>query len=1235
MSDSVQHRPIDQQQQMNTGAQHETPVLQQELSFWDRVYNFLPGPFFFPSPDDYDFSSLEPITSTRNVELLSPPPANDEVDIDLTCLFGTDDEEAMPIPASEIPEKDNIEAGIAQAPVITRRAPSLYVPLIDENPELSDSSQENEVEMPEAEESGVAANLYNSVTSGVSALASMVTDAASAAAGFAGKASNAVANGRFDFLGCDVNVAHQAVRKGKSIYRYFTGIETPTPQTVLEESTALRQELDNRRNAIPRVPVDPESIEQPAVAEPVNNPPASVLEAEKALAELEETERTKLLRNVSNFASFRFFHETIMGNKLVNPDGSPIDSMTFYKQFVNASDPNQAFYAQYGFVAGICARILLPIIQWVVSLICSSKADGISGISAIKGKVSAYLQDPENVRKEFREFFGTASDYFYKLELIHKAFAEGDGGNLTLKEYIAKKLDEDLELTGHPRDSLYKGLNNWVVDVINIKTDVPFIGWILDKIISAIMKPVLQDLNIIQSSLENGIGSMHSNPAFDYQIKALIANKLKELTEKLKQMETLPDTEGESNEGFKLTTEEKEILKTLFKRLKTQLPLEGVSEGEDLQNALHPELDPKNAKTMLEHVEGMVVDWDEEIAKNLEGPFNDLFALIYQEFSQTGNRLTLWVEVLKSANGLFENGATTYSANNLQQIHDEAQMRMIELTDTLLDMQFTDEVCKQKRDREEAKTIRMIQHTKAVIQEGSVKLSTIQQELQKANDWDTPIEEVEVRLYQLMDELKEFFSAASNCVTECSKLTNVDPDTQEIFAREMHTLFQQIRQIMVTYDQSLEEVQSIKTYKSMQKSMQQTTAAIHYVEAEEENSVDFSSILPGISHEQVCLTTNAISEAVFNIPESQQAPLQSCIANLNRTRQEIHETNHQLEHHNQSYILIETLGNKLEAIGELHERILTRPNAEAANAIASDIETLKRLSATLQSGRLPSNEFVHAIDQLLGKHQRIIEQAQTYRETESEASDYKDVTAAAAEHLRALREEAIASPQNIKQIAARVKPNLLTIAGTARLERKMNEVQLSNHLTVESINQLIVEIHQVSTDLEQLRGQEIPEFGFEADVAGFVEEVKLNRYSQPQQENLVNKLNTKMEEVQQAFTICEQARKASRTTFGIQMCALNDTIASDIQASREKIAQGNNKLEQALVEINNAEETIQEPFKYSLNPGAQKAAEWEKGRVKERIRKMQSQLYKVVTNPKHIEQLLLRGPLTRLAEENH
>lgn len=1123
MSDPVNLRTYDSLPSPSEAVEPQIPPRNSRWSFLgaaESLYNLLPSGhslLFFPDPESYDFSEPEPVTANRSIVVLSPPPANSQEadDFGLASLYGTDDDEQTEAHHGTEAIAQSRNNDVDQAPC---NIPDLQIQNCGQSSERDVNTEEAEGQAPKFFDNLVI-GAGQAIAGSAKALFNAITDTSTCQ-----KTMEIVSNVfKSTLKSIDLATTTSVQVHGNPVsplpfvrevlengIRLFAGIkeQKPTLQSIQDEFTALRPGLDERLNAIPRIPG-----QRPAERSLANNQTANAAHcANSAMLQEEEAEKAKFLKNISNFASFRFFHETIMGNRLVNPDGTSVDALTYYKPFMTATDPNQFFYAQYGFVGGICARICLPIIQWIIGLIFSSKAESLSGISALRARVGDFLQNEENVRQELRTFAETTSDYFYKLQTIHQQFANGDGGTLTLQDYVAQKLNEDLDTNGYSRESLYQGLNNRIVEVIDIKTNIPVIGWLLDKIISAFMIPVLRNMNILQSTLETGIGTMRANPAFDYKIRALIANKLQTLTEQLRERGSLPG----AVQGLALTDQDKDVLKTLYTRLQTQLSLEGVLE-ENLPEALQPLQEP--SRGFCERVLscfGMAVDWNAEIAENLEGLFKDVFALFFQEFSQPDHRLSLWLEALKSANSLFENGATAYSSNDLQQIHDEVQMRTREFMDTILDMQFPDEFNKVHRDREHQKTRDLIHHTKEAIEQGSINLIAAREETQKPGCDDEPIELIEAKLYRLMHNLKEFFSVASNCISDFSQLEQKDKLMENRFAWEMHRLVKEMDKVKGIYDQSLAAIQQIKTHEYIK----QTTASL--LPSSEEDDTDFDSIIPGIPLDQIIASLSTISSELASQPQDpQRHPLQAFISDLHKAAQSIDLTNKQLAEHTRFHTLFENLKEKLE---ELAEQVSEEQPQNAQPVTAS----------------------------LLGEARQTLQELMEYR-------------------------------------------------------RKTNA----------------------------------PEFESEAGVAAFLTSFPLSSSSPEQRLNahgrldrLIHMLAEKTVHLSQAFTDCIDTRKIQRTNFNQQINLFNNAVSACIDHCRERIHQENVQLENSTAIMNSAQENIQGLRLISLDFFSKSIAARQKSNMNECTNNMLSKFYSIFTNPKHIEQLFLRGFLMRLERES-
>lgn len=623
---------------------------------------------------------------------------------------------------------------------------------------------------------------------------------------------NQITQERFEVYGVNINPFHQTKRAVTSAKQLIIPNESVNTTTVLGKLSSVRHELDTRIDRIP------ETTAQAVLPPPIQTdlPPeeASRLDPLEELKQLESIEKAKFLTNLTKFASFRFFHETIMGNK-------PEDCMEYYNRFINSENPNELFYQEYGFLGRLCARVLLPIIQWIISLVLSNKAENanqkLSGISAVYTLLSDYLSNRENVRSEIKGIFSTANDYLLKLNTIYTDYANGEGGLLTLEEYINSRLAEDLEAAGISKKSIYSGLNEWIVNVINIQTGIPIIGCILDRLISSIMKPVLNKINIVEKSLEQGLSSQHSSPALVYGIKKLLSEKISQLNTQLK--EQSDDSTFYQNAAFELTHEEKELLASVYDRLLNYLPLEEARE-EDLpallgiNNSSRPRNASKDKISWFRYItEHLGTDWDQEIANNLEGPFKDLFGLFFQEFANQENRIQLWRGILERANSIFNQDRVEYTSDTLAAIHNELMEELSKLTDTLLDRQFDEELRIKHNNKTHEDAATFIQETKQSILNGVDQIQAIQQHLEKIDPETNPAN-IETHLHSLINQLRGFNSVIYNAVVD-SQSYLLDADTRETFLTQIYSLVPMMEEMITIYDESLKSVPHLKSYQSM------------------------------------------------------------------------------------------------------------------------------------------------------------------------------------------------------------------------------------------------------------------------------------------------------------------------------------------------------------------------------------------------------------------------------------
>jgi len=1131
-------------------------------------------------------------------------------------------------------------------------------------------SEENNGSAAEPPSQGILTIVVNGLTAAKDKVVNGMAATKDKVVNVVSQASHAVsnaANTRVELYGYDVNPLHHVTRGGKQAYRYATGIAPPTSKMVKDDAASLGALLRTRVDNLPAVAIS-EAAPAPVNLQAVN--PPTDIELEKNLVEIEEAERAKLLRNLSNFASFRFFHESIMGY-------TPEDSMKYYNKFINAADPNQAFYEQYGFFGGVLARILIPIVQWIIGLVFAANADNLSGISAVKHAASEYLQDPENVRKELTSFFSTTSDYFLKLETIHKEYAKGDGGTLTLDEYIKKRMDEDLEELGTPKDLLYKELNEWVVDTINIKTGIPVIGWLLDIIISAIMKPVLNKMNVVQQALDNGIGKVEPNPVFVAKIKTLAIKKLTEWTQKLKALKVISQalnraseegrvidsraankasllltaeelaeihglgmtkseeieklisiSQGDTEGIDTLTPEEKDLLKETYMRILRYVPLEGVKE-EDLDDALNPD----NMLTWTERLGKKAgFDLDLEIAKNLEGPFYDLYKVIFSEFSQLGSRTALITEAWKSANGLFEENenARPPSADDLAALEAEAQSKLNVLMDTLLDLQFDDESSKKARAKEDKKVKALIQHTKMTLKTGVETLNAIQEQISQA-DVNANAQEIENNLHRYLLELNRLYSAAVKHVSDSEKLKHLEiaVDAKEQFNIEMQNLFVEIRKMVSVYDQSLEKMRLLKLSVQMQNDFA-PVARIRLSQQLPQGNAGSGATAASI--QEITSGLQRLSDLAQRLPTGEASELQPLIFDMRHETQAIDQNSRQLDKHTRTHQHIASLKTKLEEVHNTNSLMASRPDAAARTQLSNEIAGLKQAAQILARTPSSSADFIPKINLVHQKYEQIVDRLGQYPEIRNgELADYLAATETAIEALQTIKNQSL-QPNTTAQMQTQLRESLASIENTAAVERYIASIPTQQRESDLSIHTLRAEITELLQAFKQHRQQEsLPEYAFEDQIGLFS---SANQAGVPRAlPTLIPALEGALADLSNAIAGCNQYQSTHQQRYTEQLIQLNEKIAVQKASHLQNIQDLNLLFAESVQKIETIESSIHEPKKVKLDPAAQRLAKYEKKLVQERTERNQQKILKVATNPFHIQQLLLRGPLTRIMEE--
>jgi hypothetical protein len=618
-------------------------------------------------------------------------------------------------------------------------------------------------------------------------------------------------------FGVDPSLPLRATRAG---INWVRGVHAVTPDNVLEDLALFRQQLEESAATLPAIPEPELAAARPAPSEGLTLEEQKKVDALLAeMTEIENKEKVALLNNLTNFASFRIFHETILGRPI---DGD--SSLNHYNQFICSESPNAAFYAQYGFWAGLLARILLPIIQWIVSLVFSTRSDQITGVWAIKERLTDYLQNPANIRRETGTILQNISEYFQKLHVIYTDFGRGLGGTQPLGQYIRNRLDEDLEISETPRHQLYRDLNNWIVNLIEIKTGTPIIGCLLDDLISSFLAPILNRMRLVESAFETSLGTPSTpNPAFVYNLQKLVLGQIRELNEKLKNLDNdltvSSQAEDDPERHLSLSNEEKERIQRLYQRLIRILPYQGKAE-EEIADVLAAEQNPSTNKSVYERVEGRFVNWQEEISESLEGPLNDLFALLYGEFSKQDSRLKLWTKTLSAANDLFSvENQQAYTPEDLDQISTELKRELMAFTDNLLDRQFKTEARKKTRDERYATVVDGFTTAREQISTQLTRLRTTQAELMQISPSSQP-DQANALLHQMHRDLRELFSISYNRLVHCKDQPHLSDAAKNVFAAQTQELRLQMVEMLTTFDTIKAQVTSTIATTPLHRSLQ-------------------------------------------------------------------------------------------------------------------------------------------------------------------------------------------------------------------------------------------------------------------------------------------------------------------------------------------------------------------------------------------------------------------------------
>lgn len=936
----------------------------------------------------------------------------------------------------------------------------------------------------------------------------------------------------------------------------------------------------------------------------------------------EKAIRQKLIRSTVLFTSHRFFHESILGK---TPQG-----MDYYNKIVNASQPREFYVQQLDFLERIVALILLPLIEWVISLIFSYKEDRLSGIANIAEQARNYFADPAIRAREFETFLETVSEYFYKLHYIMERFHAGDAGIRSLRQFMEDELDKDFSLRGFSKKSLYENAHSWFVKIINVESEIPCIGGLLDKIIRETLKPVLDKVNILQTSIANGFGSISSGSAFSYSMMEFIANLLKNWTIKLK-AENTKDTNASPDPNFfsvpenpedQLTERQKQLLQSFFQRLIKYLPFENAN-MEDIAGLLQKETQQgKQQKEILEGLENLFVQVIHSLHKGYADP------------KQQGR---IWIDFLSRLQTIYDPLLSTRSASECRQIQTEAKANLHKFLEIALEIYFQDEYYKSTHEKEAEAATALTSKTRQQSQQAIENLKQIEKTINLFLE-QLQIDGIEHSLYTLLGELKELLSNLFNNLA-----TTFDAATHEIKIKMPWTAEQTF---LGGIDEAAELIQKISNLPEIlfpitqalkcKLRIQEITSSLSPSEAE----VNEKDILPGVSKLQfdqwkrelvryrpiltnIGLTKYAykISELAMLIHEKQQAEREETAISENFLRVSELMTEIQTSYHSlkssTSDLTLDALDSSLK---EFKNRI-TEANTKSIesdsweNSIELLQETFNQLSLQHSQAGLGLLELP-PFDQLM---------------------NLKISLQLAADSRQEKRNSFQLKGTLFHQFETKAA-ELETLYTTLRRQFMEMHTTLQNKLEV--LKRHLEHIRQLHTqyDKENLDESAIVDLSFQklVQIQSQCQAQPLDRSMIQIGEDLENLL-TLVIDTQNEFNECCLISKNEKGNFKdkliLTLGKFNDQLAVHILNDITAIKKQNSTFSTFITQLEKVKARIKDPNAIQFFPFANTVKRHEQSTVDEQVRGLAYPLLELFMNPLHTEQVLLQGVLVRLMPE--
>ncbi|MDR3623575.1 MAG: hypothetical protein P4L16_00335 [Chlamydiales bacterium] len=670
----------------------------------------------------------------------------------------------------------------------------------------------------------------------------------------------------------------------------------------------------------------------------------------------------------------------------------PINPMKAYYCYI--ADESTAYY--------YLARIFMPIIKWFITLILHPEANANSGINHAKNTLFEYFQAKQSVRNDIFGLFNEASDYFdamlkyhveyndiqdtmHPLRVQHPKYATG-----SLKDHLATRLKKDLkektkilakdakertDLKGS--DYLNHKFNLFIQKLINIKSGIPLIGGVLDRILKMILGLIIQDLNIIPSALNKTFSHHGLNLTLTYNIKKMLVDKLKALEEKLTAPDTLLPQPQKNDTTFvqdPLFENEKIILQMFTKNLLNYLPLIPVT-SDTLHKTLTERLIIPFTRT------GATFDVAvRKIAPAFVGLLKKMGATEYAKMVKEGSKeldidckveealtdimlsvgeslvnpclmgdssLNAWTQTLERINEVFDlSDSNQRTDDDLHEINRQLSVTLDSLTKIALKKKFTELPPIAKRRERVRKVNQLIHNAKIHTSLYSSALKNIHDQIstETANRQIDNVEENSFRLIISLNAYLEKLRQSLDDILKC-KRNNRAGNTRDylLVGKDREQLKIKVQEILKQIDLIRKEYKNLKSTIAITKVHGALKSAIPAnLNLADDSPNNTATILQRYSKFDFEQSTNRLQTNLLGLFETQRSNLQPCIKAQEDIVQNIDQINKEMILRDAQSAFFKELLIDIKNVKDRNYLLLQRPRRAILSTLKEKLTSMKK-----------------------------------------------------------------------------------------------------------------------------------------------------------------------------------------------------------------------------------------------------------------------------------------------------